>query len=250
MKRIQEEVLSNAIPLQLLFNWDQTGVKLVPVSSWTTAESGSKQIPVVGMEDKRETTVLLADTASGTLLPPQVIYQGKTPGCHAKVTFPEKWNITHSDSHWSTESTIVEYLDKVIILYVSCTREELDLPEDQPALAIFDVFAAHRCHSVLDKLKSNSIHQVFVPASCTGELQPLDVGLNDQFKGLLKQEFSRWYAYEMQEAMRQGIPISGIKVDLRASLMKPLHASWLMSVISTLSDKHDTVKKPVGIMLL
>ena len=41
LKRIQEEVKSNAIPLQLLFNWDQTGVKLVPVSSWTMAPSKS-----------------------------------------------------------------------------------------------------------------------------------------------------------------------------------------------------------------
>ena len=32
LKRIQEEVKSNALPLELLFNWDQTGLKLVPVS--------------------------------------------------------------------------------------------------------------------------------------------------------------------------------------------------------------------------
>ena len=65
LKRTQEEVKSNATRLQLLFNWDQTGVKLLPVSSWTP--------PVVGVEDKREITVLLAATAVGTLLPPQVI---------------------------------------------------------------------------------------------------------------------------------------------------------------------------------
>ena len=53
LKRIQREVRSYAIPLELPFNWDQTGVKLVPVSSWTLAESGSNQIPVVGLEDKR-----------------------------------------------------------------------------------------------------------------------------------------------------------------------------------------------------
>ena len=41
LKRIQEEVKSNTIPLQLLFNWDQTGVKLVPVSSCTMAPSKS-----------------------------------------------------------------------------------------------------------------------------------------------------------------------------------------------------------------
>ena len=54
-------------------------------------------------------------------------------------------------------------------------RYALDLPEDQTALAIFDVFAAHQCGSVLEKLQSNNIYQVFVPAGCTGELQPLDV---------------------------------------------------------------------------
>ena len=251
LRRIQEEVKSHSIPLELLFNWDQTGVKLVPVSSWTMAESGSKQIPVIGLEDKREITVVLAATATGTLLPPQVIYQGKTSGCHAKVTFPEKWHITHSESHWSTEKTMLEYVESIIIPYVTSTRLAFDLPEDQPALAVFDVFAAHRCASVLEMLKSNHIHQVFVPASCTGELQPLDVGINDQFKALLKQEFSRWYASEVQQALRQGIAISDIKVDLRASLIKPLHANWLMNTVSTLSDKCDTIKKPfetVGII--
>ena len=242
LKRIQEEVRSKAIPLELLFNWDQTGVKLVPVSSWTMAQSGSKQIPVVGLEDKREITVLLAATAAGTLLLPQVIYQGKTTGCHAKVAFPDKWHITHSESHWSNEQTMLEYLENIIIPYVTSTRQALDLPEDQPALALFDVFAAHRSYRVLDMLKSNNIHQIFVPASCTGELQPLDVGINEQFKALLKQEFSRWYANEVQQAMRQGVVISDIKVDLRASLMKPLHANWLMCAISTLSDKCDAIK--------
>ena len=80
------------------------------------AEEGCKQIPVVGKEDKREITVLLAVTASGAFLPPQLIYQGKTVGCHPKITFPAKWNVTHSENHWSTEETMIEYLEKVIIL--------------------------------------------------------------------------------------------------------------------------------------
>ena len=173
-----------------------------------------------------------------------MIYQGKTPECHAKVTFPGKRHITHSENHWSNEKTMLKYLKKVILPYVYSTRIELDLPEDQPALALFYVFAAHHCQSVLEKLKPNNIQQVFIPAGCTGELQPLDVGINDQFRGLLKQEFSRWYANEVQESMRQGVPISNIKVDRRASLMKPLHANWLMSVISTPSEKHDAIRKP------
>ena len=48
--------------------------------------------------------------------------------------------------------------------------------------------------------------------------------------------------------MRQGVSISDIKIDLRASLMKPLHANWLISTLATLSDKRDAIGKLVGII--
>jgi len=150
LKQIEDAAKTNRIPPDLVINWDQTGSKLIPVSHWTMAEEGSKQIPVVGKEDKREVTVLLAATASGVLLFPQVIYQGKTAGCHPKITFSPKWNITHSESHWSTESTTLKYIDMVTVPYVSATRQSLRLPDNHPVLCIFDVFAAHRCDSVLD----------------------------------------------------------------------------------------------------
>ena len=44
--------------------------------------------------------------------------------------------------------------------------------------------------------------------------------------------------------MQQKISITDHKVDLRVSLTKPLHANWLISVVSTLSEKCDTIKKP------
>ena len=124
-------------------------------------QQGSRQVPVVGKEDKREITVLLTVTATGKLLPPQVIYQGKTPGSHAKISFPAAWNVTHSESHWSTEQTMLEYIDQVLApYYVSQTRQELELADDHCALAIFDVFQAYRCDSVLKKLNSYNIRQV------------------------------------------------------------------------------------------
>ena len=41
------------IPPQLIFNWDQTGIKLVPPTSWTMAERGSKRVELIGLSDKR-----------------------------------------------------------------------------------------------------------------------------------------------------------------------------------------------------
>jgi hypothetical protein len=225
LRRIEAEIETHSIPSDLLINWDQTGTKLVPVSSWTMAEQGSTQVLVVGNEDKREITVVLAVSASVILLPPQLTYQGITNGCHLKKIFPTKWNITHSESDWSTTETMREYLDKIIIPYVVETRKELELADDHPALAIFDVFAAHRCKEVLAKLQSNHIHQIFVPASCTGELQPLDVGINGDFKQLMIASFSRWYADEVRVALDEGKSIADIKVDLRVSVIKPLHVN-------------------------
>ena len=34
------------IPHELIFNWDQTGIKMVPASEWTMAEEGSKQVEI------------------------------------------------------------------------------------------------------------------------------------------------------------------------------------------------------------
>ena len=141
---------------------------------------------------------------------------------------------------------MIEYLDTVLIPYVVETRQELELADDHPALALFDVFAAHRSNEVLSKLRANNIHvhQIFVPASCKGELQPLDVGINGDFKQLMKDSFSRWYSDDVRAAMDEGQSVSDIKVDLRASVIKPLHANWVISAITTLSDKQATLKKP------
>ncbi len=100
---------------------------------------------------------------------------------------------------------------------------------------------SHRCDSVLKKLKENNIHQVFIPAGCTGELQPLDISFNEEFKSLMKSNFSWWYANEVKESLDSGTNLQDIKVDLRATLMKPLHANWLMMSLTTLKATPDII---------
>ena len=63
-------------PSQLIINWDQTGVRIVPCDSWTMEKKGKKQVDIVGKDDKREITALLAATLSGNMLPPQLLYTG------------------------------------------------------------------------------------------------------------------------------------------------------------------------------
>ena len=60
------------------------------------------------------------------------------------------------------------YVQVVIATYVEATKQSLGLQPDHCALAIFYVFTAHRCDSVLEALNKHHIKYTFVPASCTG----------------------------------------------------------------------------------
>ena len=72
------ETTRHKIPPSLIINWDPTGIKLIPVSEWTTAIKGSKQGEITGLDDKPIITGLLACSMDGSVLSPKLIYGGKT----------------------------------------------------------------------------------------------------------------------------------------------------------------------------
>lgn len=121
-KQFLDEVMTvtvmEEIPPELILNWDQTGLNVVPSSSWTMAQKGSKRVELTGMDDKRQITAVFCGTLSGDFLPIQLVYQGKTPRCHPHYQFPGDWHITHSPKHWSTEETMKDYLHEILFPYV------------------------------------------------------------------------------------------------------------------------------------
>ena len=96
---IQSEVVMNDIPSDLIFNWDQTALHLVPTGQWTMHPAGAKVVPIANSDDKRQVTAVLAAMLTGEFLPPQIIYEGKTEQCHPKVSVPDGWDIWHSSNH-------------------------------------------------------------------------------------------------------------------------------------------------------
>lgn len=98
---------------------------------------------------------------------------------------------------------IYRYIDKVVIPYIEMTKDQIDLPLKQHALCIFDVYAAHRGEQFLNKLQKNNIHVVFVPASCTDQLQPLDLAINGLFKKHMKAQFENYYSNKVADQMKK-----------------------------------------------
>ena len=191
---IKNVIAMDEIPAELVINFDQTGLNIVPTSDWTMEAEGSKRVEVIGKDNKRQLTAVLAGTLDGDFLPSQIYYQGTTPRCLPKYDFPKNWHITYFPNHWSNEETMTEYVDNVLNPYIVEKRRSLNLSQDYPALVIFDNFKVQCTSAFLTQLDHNNINVVLVPPNCTNRLQPLDVSVNKAVKNQLRAGFQHWHA--------------------------------------------------------
>ena len=180
---------------------------------------------VPGSKTKGRLHAVFAGTMSGDFLPVQMVYQGKTSRCLQTVDFPSDWHLTFSPNHWSNESTMVDYVNKIILPYVSNKRKELSLGPTYPALVIFDEFNGQTTDAIFILLATNNVYYVIVPPNCTDKLQPLDVSVNKPAKDFLRHQFQTWYA---EQICSQENPDQLEPVNLRLQMMKPLGARWMI----------------------
>ena len=239
-----EEIL-----FDLVINWDQTGINYVPVGSWTMEKEGSKRVEIAGVDDKRQITAVFAGSLTGDFLPPQLIYKGTTHRCLPATKFPSEWHITCTENHWSNESTMEAYIEKILVPYVDGKRTELKLQADYPALVIFDKFTGQRTEKILKLLEDNHLYFVMVPANCTDRLQPMDISVNKAAKNFLRQKFQEWYADKICEQLCESKEI--IPVDLKLSVVKPLGAVWMIQLYDYLKSEPQLIQngfKGAGIL--
>ena len=225
---IAAEIVMNEVPKELIINWDQTGLSIVPTSDWTMEKRGTKVVPIANADDKRQLTAVLAVTASGEYLKPQLLYKGKTTKCHPTVTFPEGWDIWHSENRWSNEETTKRYIRKIIIPFASQRRKDLKLAPAHPAITIFDGFRGQTTDEVISLLRRNKIIPVQLPPNCTDKLQPVDLSINKPMKDHMKRKFQEWYAIEVRQKLKT-IPVSQVQVDVSLSVIKNPSANWIIS---------------------
>ena len=100
-KEFLQEIVDIAVmeetPPELILNWDQTGINLVPSSGWTMEQQGATRVEVTGIDDKRQITAVFCASLTGDFLP--LVYSGKTHRCHPRSKLPSDWDITHAPKH-------------------------------------------------------------------------------------------------------------------------------------------------------
>ena len=58
--------------------------------------------------------------------------------------------------------------------------------------------------------------------------QPLDLTVNRYAKHYFKSEFNEWYLQQASSQLACGINLEDIEVNLKLSLIKPIHAAWVV----------------------
>ncbi|KIJ90508.1 hypothetical protein K443DRAFT_49010, partial [Laccaria amethystina LaAM-08-1] len=179
------------IPAELYVNSDQTQIVYAPGNRMTWTQTGSKQVAVVGMDEKRAFTLLVSVAADGTILPFQAVYQGKTKLSLPVATSPNynnamkagfKLEFSGTKTYWSNQKTIGmltvtffgpslmrAFVNDILVPYFNRRKAELRLPIEQKSLWQIDVWSVHRSEEFRQWMRVNHPKVVvdFVPGGCT-----------------------------------------------------------------------------------
>ncbi len=173
---------------KLYANSDQTQMLYAPGNWMTYTQTGSKQVAVIGMDEKRAFTLLVSVAADGTILPFQAVYQGKMKLSLPAATSPNyddameagfKLVFSGTKTYWSNFETMCAFVNNILAPYFERTKRELLLPPQQNSLWQIDVWSVHRSKEFRRWMHTNHPNIIvdFVPGGCTGVHQPCDVGI-------------------------------------------------------------------------
>lgn len=178
-----------------VLNADQTNYKLLNFGGITWAKAGADSVNVkVNCDPKRSFTAMATISSDGEKYPLYLIAKGKTTRCHSQFNLPVKYDsfytIDHSETGWFKMENTLNYLRWIRSEFDERCRESDNInrraEEGQKIALVLDVYAAHRRQEVKDLAATLNIQLIFVPPSCTDELQPLDIGIFGPLKQMVR----------------------------------------------------------------
>jgi len=126
-------ISDNNVMITLSVNTDQTLVIYAAGASETCAPKGSKQVEVVGKDEKQGFTLVVGISMSGEALPFQAVYAGSTycslptpaaPDYHKATQVLKFHFMSGGNNHWSTLSTMQSYVQHILVPYFEGHRQD------------------------------------------------------------------------------------------------------------------------------
>lgn len=223
---------------EAVINYDETNLTDDPGRNKVVVRRGCKHAEKIMDSSKASTSIMIAGTASGFLLPPYVVYKSE----HLYDTWvqggPKNTRYNRSKSGWFDSALFEDWFLTVVLPYF----KKLD---DGPKVMIGDNLASHISLRVIQECQKHGIKFVLIPANSTHLCQPLDVATfrplkikwrkvllawkeknrgsipKDQFPRLLKETLDSLGESTVSENLKAGFKACGIyPVDGDRVLMK------------------------------
>ena len=229
----------NDIPPDLVVNGDETSVNLVGKSKFTFAQQGARKVRAIGIgdNDKAAVTATLCISATGDVLPAQIIWPGKTNRTHPRGNPPEGVFWDHTESHWQTPDSFKRFIDKVLVPWKKRKIEDLGLDPDQQKMVFkLDMHYSHHKEEMAKYMLERNIIPLYVPAGCTDILQECDVCLNFVFKVEIRNQFRDYLHNQFMDwcAENEGVCIAEFRPSMATSVLKGKLSDWLRRAIECL----------------
>ena len=231
-------------------NIDQTNVIYQPANTSTYEEKGSKQVAVLGQDEKRAFTVVVGISAAGDALPFQVIYGGKSKRSLPTTTsmqYKEAQQLgfeicySNTDTYWSTFDLMCSYVSNILVPYWSRQKELVAAPPDQECILQLDVWSVHKSLAFRTWLSKTYpwIKYRFVPGNCTGIAQPCDVGVQRPFKLAVKRSQHADIVNEALALLQSNDDgPSALRLDVTLPTLRERSIQWLLDGYHAINKPH------------
>ena len=178
-----------------IYNFDETGFAMGMIATARVVTQAERQSrPNLVQPGNREwVTAIETISASGWVLPPMVIFAGKTHRTNwfEDTNLPSDWMIGVSPNGWTTDELGFEWLQSVF------EPNTKDRTKGVYRLLILDGHGSHLTPRFDQYCQDHKIIPLCIPPHSSHILQPLDVGCFSVLK--------RSYGHQVEQLMRVGI---------------------------------------------
>ena len=106
-----------------------------------------------------------------------------------------------------------------------------------------DTFKGQDNEGIKQLYLNNNCELVIVPHNLMNKFQPLDITINQSAKKFISNKFYAWYADRVSKQLSNGVIPDDVKVSLKLSDLKPLHARWIVETYNHLKYQNHSIIK-------
>ena len=103
------------------------------------------------------------------------------------------------------------------------------------SLVIMDTFKGQDNDEMRQFCAKKSL-EIVIPHNLTNKFQPLEISVNKTGKSFTSDKYNSWLPNEVSKQLRAGKAAANFNVFLKLSVIKPLHAKWIVDLHYTLKD--------------